>query len=159
MKPIVVPPALELASAIVRWQLLIRAPHVVMTKSDRVFAQPGPTAADAQRASMSGAGGSRHGGCPEVGGPLQPRASPAACLPLAKADATSPADRLKLAYFLTYLFTRFGPTSAPRMLPIASAATPSAALVPVALSTGSGMNAVTTPSLTRPTRMPRFQPS
>src|SRR5262249_5872064 len=46
----------SLASAIVRWQLLIRAPHVVMTKSDRVFAQPGATAADA--------GGSRHGGCP-----------------------------------------------------------------------------------------------
>jgi hypothetical protein len=72
---------------------------------------------------------------------------------------TCSANRLNLAYFLTYLFTRFGPTSAPRMLPIASAATPSAALVPVALSTGSGMKAVTAPSLTRPTRMPRFQPS
>ena len=31
--------------------------------------------------------------------------------------------------------------------------------VVVAFSTGSGMNAVTTPSLTRRTRMPRFQPS
>ena len=34
------------------------------------------------------------------------------------------------------------------MLPCASAATPSAALVPVAVSSGSGMNAITLPSLT-----------
>ncbi len=45
------------------------------------------------------------------------------------------------------------------MLPAASAATPSAALVPVAFSTGSGMNAVTVPSRTLPTRMPRRHPS
>jgi len=43
------------------------------------------------------------------------------------------------------------------MLPAASAATPSAALVLVALSTGSGMNAVTFPSFALPTRIPRFQ--
>src|SRR6516164_8368398 len=61
--------------------------------------------------------------------------------------------------FLTYFINRFGPTSAPTILPMASAATPSAALEPVAFSTGSGMKAVTDPSLALPTRMPRFQPS
>ena len=35
----------------------------------------------------------------------------------------------------------------------------SAALVPVAFSTGSGMNAVTVPSRALPTRIPRFHPS
>ena len=45
------------------------------------------------------------------------------------------------------------------MLPAASAATPSAALVVLLFSTGSGMNAVTEPSLALPIRMPRFQPS
>jgi len=41
-------------------------------------------------------------------------------------------------------------------LPAASTATPSAALVFVAFSAGSGMNAVTRPSSIRPIRMPRF---
>src|SRR5258707_93730 len=45
------------------------------------------------------------------------------------------------------------------MLPAASAATPSAALVPLIFSTGSGMRADTTPVLALPTRMPRFHPS
>ena len=45
------------------------------------------------------------------------------------------------------------------MLPAASTATPSAALVPVVFSTGSGMNAVTEPSRALPMRIPRFQPS
>jgi hypothetical protein len=45
------------------------------------------------------------------------------------------------------------------MFPSTSAATPSAALVPVVFSTGSGMNAVTDPSRALPMRMPRFHPS
>jgi hypothetical protein len=61
--------------------------------------------------------------------------------------------------FLVYFISRLGPTSAPKMLPLASAATPSAALEPVAFSAGSGMKAATEPSLALPTRMPRFQPS
>src|SRR6516162_5770688 len=61
--------------------------------------------------------------------------------------------------FLMYFISRLGPTSAPKMLPMASAATPSAALDPVAFSAGSGMKAATEPSIALPTRMPRFQPS
>src|SRR5262245_57831554 len=62
-------------------------------------------------------------------------------------------------YFFTYLFSARGPTSAPYTLPRASAATPSAALVDGAFSTGSGMKDFTEPSLALPMRMPRFQPS
>jgi hypothetical protein len=43
------------------------------------------------------------------------------------------------------------------MLPEASAATPSAALVVVAFSTGSGMNAVTEPSRALPILIRRFR--
>ena len=42
------------------------------------------------------------------------------------------------------------------MLPCESTTTPSAALVPVAASSGSGMNATTLPSFALPMRMPRF---
>ena len=60
----------------------------------------------------------------------------------------------------TYFLIIFGPTSAPKMFPCASAATPSAPLVADAsgFSSGSGMKAVTLPSRALPTRMPRFQP-
>src|SRR5207253_4332618 len=61
--------------------------------------------------------------------------------------------------FLTYFIRRWRPTSAPKTLPCASAATPSAALVVLTFSTGSGMNAVTSPVRALPTRMPRFQPT
>src|SRR6185295_17928356 len=62
-------------------------------------------------------------------------------------------------YFLTYFLTAFGPTSAPYMLPAASTAIPSAALVPVAFSSGSGMKPRIFPSFRLPQRIPRFQPS
>src|SRR4029079_9693431 len=63
-------------------------------------------------------------------------------------------------YFLTYRFSARGPTSAPYMFPAESAATPSAALVATlsGLGSGSGISAVTVPSLTLPTLMPLFHP-
>src|SRR5262249_37387242 len=70
--------------------------------------------------------------------PAQPRAHPA-------------------TYFFTYFFTRRGPTSPPETLPAGSATTPSAGLVPVAFSSGSGMKYITLPSFALPMRMPRFQ--
>ena len=63
----------------------------------------------------------------------------------------------RTAFYLTYFFKSFGPTSAPYTLPSRSTATPSAVLVPP-LGSGSGMNAVTLPSCVLPTRIPRWQP-
>src|SRR5205807_2733100 len=63
-------------------------------------------------------------------------------------------------YFFTYFFKVLEPTSAPNRLPLESAATPSAALVGwwSGSGSGSGMKAVTKPSLQLPKRMPLFQP-
>src|SRR5688500_4476538 len=82
-------------------------------------------------------------------------------MPLLPHLATGPAlachqHRTILGYFFTYLFNARGPTSAPSTSPAASPATPSAALVLGGFSFGSGMNAVTFPSLALPIRMPRF---
>src|SRR5260221_14570716 len=60
-------------------------------------------------------------------------------------------------FLRTYFFSARGPTSAPYRLPARSTATPSAALVLVGFSSGSGMNPEMVPSFALPVLMPRFQ--